>query len=449
VQYGEGLQVEVRDVDTEAKRDTLRVLFLTPYFPPEIGAPQSRIYELALRLHKKGHRVSVLTTFPNYPSGIVPKEWRGRLFWKGQLAGVSVYRTWSYPAPNIGFLRRILNQVSFAVSSCIAGFFLPRTDVIIVESPPLLDGLAGAFLSAYMRAPFILNVADLWVDAAVQMGAVRSGPLIKFCKFLESYSYHRAAQVFAVTPGVRQAIVDSGVPKHKVILLPNAVDTDFFAPMPIEADALSVVGKKAADFLVMYAGTLGMAQQIETIVDTAATFQQEGNTAVQFVFLGDGAERQNLERKATHLGLRNVRFLGTFPKSQMPALLGAADCVLVSIRDLKVLEAALPTKVLEAMSCAKPVVLAARGDAADVMAAAGAGLCVQPGDPVAIRDAVIELARQPERRRSMGENGRAYVVKNFSREQRAEELHEVLMSFRESNSQYASDTEMSSRKCAL
>jgi colanic acid biosynthesis glycosyl transferase WcaI len=404
----------------------LSVLFLTPYYPPEVGAPQARIYELALRLQQKGHQVSVLTTFPNYPSGVVPKEWRGQLFWKGEDHGIKVYRTWSYATPNKGFYKRILGQLSFVVSSCLAGLFLPRVDAIIVESPPLFDGFAGVFLSTFKRAPYILNVADLWLDAAVQMGMLRNPRLIRLARQVESYFYRRSAIVFAVTSGVRRDIVDSGILEQKVILFRNAVDTEFFTPLPPQPDVRRELGAKDGDLLVMYAGTLGMAQQVDAIVDAAALFHQDGNSAVQFVFLGDGSEKDNLSRKAQDLGLNNVRFLGVHPKSRMPALLGAADCVLVSVRDLKVLESALPTKMFEAMACCKPVVLAARGEAAEALAEARAGVSAQPGDPVSIHDAILRLQQQPEQRREMGQNGRLYVLAHFSRDQRAGQLSQIL-----------------------
>jgi len=404
----------------------LSVLFLTPYYPPEVGAPQTLIYELAQRLQKKGHQVSVLTTFPNYPSGVVPKEWRGRLFEKGEDQGIKIYRTWSYATPNKGFYKRVLSQLSFVISACLAGLFLPRADVMIVESPPLFDGFAGVFLSTFKRAPYIFNVADLWLDAAVQMGMLNNPRLIRIAKRVETYFYRRSARVFAVTSGVRQAIMDSGIAEQKVTLFRNAVDTEFFVPLPASPEVRRELGAKDKDLLVMYAGTLGMAQQVESIVDAAALFHHEGNVAVQFVFLGDGSEKENLERKARDLGLDNVRFLGVHPKSRMPMLLGAADCVLVSVRDLKVLESALPTKMFEAMACCKPVVLAARGEAAEALAEARAGVSAQPGDPVSIHDAILRLQHQPEQRRDMGQSGRAYVLAHFSRDQRAEQLSEIL-----------------------
>lgn len=424
----------------------MSVLFLTPYFPPEVGAPQARIYELALRLQQKGHQVSVLTTFPSYPSGIVPKEWQGKLFWKGTDHGIKVYRTWSYATPNKGFYKRVLGQISFVISACLVGLFLPRVDAIIVESPPLFDGFAGVFLSIFKRAPYILNVADLWLDAAVQMGMLKNPTLIRQARRAESYFYRRSARVFAVTSGVRRDIIDTGVAEQNVILFRNAVDTEFFKPLPPQPDVRRELGAKDGDLLVMYAGTLGMAQQVDAIVDAAAMFHREGNSAVQFAFLGDGSEKENLDRKARDLGLKNVRFLGIHPKSRMPALLGAADCILVSVRDLKVLESALPTKMFEAMACCKPVVLAARGEAAEALAEAHAGVVAQPGDPVSIHDAILKLQQQPGQRCDMGQSGRAYVLEHFSRDQRAAQLSEILNTLQCCETACAAEAELSPAK---
>jgi putative colanic acid biosynthesis glycosyltransferase WcaI len=404
----------------------MRVLFLTPYYPPELGAPQARIYELALRLEKLGHEVSVLTTFPNYPSGIVPQEWRGKFFWHGIDQGIRVYRIWSFATPNKGFYKRILSQLSFTVLAALAGALLPSVDVIVVESPPLFDGFAGMFLSAVKRAPYVFNVADLWPDAAIEMGMLNNPTLIRLAKAMELFFYRHAALILAVTAGVRQAIVGKGIAAGKVALFRNAVDARFFSPRPGTSEVRRQCGVAESDFVVMYAGTLGLGQQLDAIIDAAGIFQQEGDRAVKFLLFGDGAERETLEHKAQQLRLENLRFLGLQPKARMPELLSAADCVLVSIRDVPALHSALPTKMFEAMACARPVVLVARGEAAEVLSEAGAGVCALPGNPASIRDAIRQVRQDPGKACVMGQRGREYAALHFNRDQRAHELSEML-----------------------
>jgi glycosyltransferase involved in cell wall biosynthesis len=405
----------------------IRILFLTPYFPPEIGAPQTRIYEQAVRLQSRGHMVSVLTTFPNYPSGIVPREWKRRLFWKGSDQGVGVYRFWTYATPNSGFFRRILSQLSFALLACIAAFRLPPADVIIVESPPLFNGIAANVVSWVKRAPYVFHVSDLWPETAIQLGILKNPILIWLSKRIELLSYRRAAVILAVTGGIRRSIAEEVGPA-KVILLRNAVDTDFFRPSVDEMDLRKRLGISDEQFLVLYSGTLGLGQQLDATLEAAALFQNEDG-AVHFIFAGDGAEKATLQRKAIEMKLSNVSFVAPYPKSCMPQLLKAADCVLVSLRDVPIFHAALPTKLFEAMACARPVVLAAAGEAEDLVRESAAGWCARPGNPQSIHDAILKLQLQPDEAEDMGRRGREYMLANFSRELRVEELLMLLRRF--------------------
>jgi glycosyltransferase involved in cell wall biosynthesis len=408
-------------------KNPIRIIFITPYFPPEIGAPQTRIYEQAVRLRSKGHMVSVLTTFPNYPSGIVPKEWKGRLFWKGSEQGVGVYRFWNYATPNSGFFRRTLSQLSFALLACIAALRLPPADVIIVESPPLFNGIAANFVGWLKQAPYLLHVSDLWPETAIQLGVLKNTILIWLAKRLEVLFYRRAAMVLAVTAGIRLSIAEE-VGLAKVIMLRNAVDTEFFRPGVDGMNLRKSLGISDEQFLVLYAGTLGLSQQLDAALESAALFQKE-DSAVHFVFAGDGAEKATLQHKAIEMKLSNVSFVAPYSKICMPQLLITADCVLVSLKDVPIFHAALPTKLFEAMACARPVVLAAAGEAETIVKESAAGCCARPGNPQSIHDAILKVQLHPDEAEDMGRRGREYMLANFSRERRVDELLMLLRRF--------------------
>lgn len=405
----------------------IRILFITPYFPPEVGAPQTRIYEQAVRLQSKGHMVSVLTTFPNYPSGVVPREWKGLLLWKGSDCGVGVYRFWTYTTPNSGFFKRVLSQLSFALLACMAAFRLPPVDVIIVESPPLLNGITANVVGWVKRAPYVFHVSDLWPETAIQLGMLKDPILIWLSKRIEALSYRRAIVVLAVTNGIRRSIAEEVGPA-KVVMLPNAVDTSFFKPGVDGIDLRKSLGIAEEKFLVLYAGTLGLSQQLDATLESAALFQSEGSN-VHFVFAGDGAEKERLQRKAIGMKLSNVTFAAPYPKTCMPQLLNTADCVLVSLRDVPIFRAALPTKLFEAMACARPVVLAAAGEAEVLVRVSAAGCCARPGHPQSIHDAILKIQMHPDEADRMGRRARDYIVANFSRERRVEELLMLLRRF--------------------
>lgn len=406
----------------------MNVLFVTPYYPPEVGAPQTRIFELGVRLARQGHNVRVLTTFPSYPSGIVPPEWRGKFFRIDSDQGITVNRVWSYAAPNRGFFKRILSHFSFALFATLTALFLKKPDVMIIESPPLFDGFVGVTASALRGIPYAFMVSDLWPESAVQMGMLKNGFVIGLAKGIELLFYRRAAAVLALTNGIREGILRDGISEKKVILFRNSVDCEFFHP-DISGDRMRVeIGIGQNDFMVLYAGTFGLAQNLGTIIEAARRIQSDPDMRIRFVLAGDGAEAAQLRERSQRLNVENLILLPSFEKARMPELINAADCVLVPLRNLDVFRGALPTKMFEAMACSKPIVLGVRGEAEIVVSAAKCGLCIAPENPDAVCDAVRVLRRDRAAASQMGDNGRAYTMSHFSRDARARELSEMLQS---------------------
>ena len=202
------------------------ILFVTPYYPPEKGAAQVRISETAMYLVKRGYQVTVLTTVPNYPTGIVPAEYRGHVLQQEGHDGIRIVRVWSYVSPNKGFLGRILAQLSFGcLAPLLGGKAVGQPDLIIVESPPLFDAIAGRVLAWFKHCPFIFTVSDLWPESAVQLGMLRNRVLIRLAEWLEWSTYQRASAVWALTEGIRDALIQRGLSPEHVFLLTNGVDT--------------------------------------------------------------------------------------------------------------------------------------------------------------------------------------------------------------------------------
>jgi glycosyltransferase involved in cell wall biosynthesis len=296
-----------------------------------------------------------------------------------------------------------------------------------VESPPLFDGLAALCLSWLKRAPFLFTVSDLWPESAIQMGVLRNAFLIRLSKELEKTIYRHARLVLAVTQGIHKAIISEGNDSSRIVLFRAAVDCQFFRP-GIDGTAMrQALGISPNELLVLYAGTLGMAHNLSVVLEVAHRCQQQGSNNIRFVLAGDGAEKHMLRRKAIALDLKNLSFIDPVPKKNMPALLNAADCVLVSLRDLPIFRGALPTKLLEAMSCSKPVIAAVGGEAEEIVRRSASGFCVGPGDAAAIYHAILKIARDPENAARMGLNGRECVLQEFSRDRRARELNDHLL----------------------
>jgi glycosyltransferase involved in cell wall biosynthesis len=406
----------------------VRVVLLTHYFHPEVGAPQTRLLELAGGLSERGHEVTVVTGFPNYPDGIIQAPYGGRRFQVERLGALRVVRTAVYPAPNRGVARRLLNHLSFALSSLVGAAHAGRADAVIVETPPLFTAAAGVVVAALRRAPLLLNVADLWPDAAIEFGALRHPAVIRGARALEAFAYRHADVIAVPTPGLERTLLERGQRAEGLIVVPHGVDPTRF---PLDSDARPVPGR------VVYCGTIGMGHSVGTLIEAARILEQAGGRH-EFLIVGDGAERAELEARVRGLGLRSVTFAGRLPRTQLPELLASADVAVATQRDAPLLADALSTKVLEYMAAARPVVAAASGWTAEVITRADAGVVCPPEEPAALADAVARVIADPERARAMGLNGRRYVEANLTRAVGIERLERALRSIARAPSARAS-----------
>lgn len=409
----------------------MKILYISQYFPPEMGAPSARASELARHWAAAGDDVSVLTGFPNHPTGVVPPEWRSRLrrlAYHEKLAGVDVYRTWLWPLPNGKSHERMRNYASFCISAALRGMTLPRPDVIIASSPQLLVGLSGWWLAFSRQIPFVFEVRDLWPEslAAVGLGGENSllhHTLSAVAKFL----YQRADRIVVVTPAFKDHLIARWrLPADKIDVVENGVETDLFTPAA--GSSMSELKKKlGADsrFLVCYIGTMGMAHGLETLLDAAARLQSESPN-VLFLLIGEGAEKERIQSLAHSRRLMNVRFLEQQPREKIPAFISASDACLVLLKKTDVFKTVIPTKMLEFMSCARPVILGVEGQAQQIIEDAGAGLVIPPEDANALASAIKQLERNRDLARALGEKGRAYILRKFSRAGTAQKYMRLL-----------------------
>ena len=396
------------------------ILFITAYFYPEKAAAAVRLSETAKCLLMQGHQVTVLTTVPNYPTGVVPPEYCGHAIQEEMLEGVRVVRVWSYTSPNKGFLRRILAQLSFGcLAPLLGGRAVGRPDVIIVESPPLFDAIAARLLAWFKRRPFIFLVSDLWPESAIQLGMLRNRLLIRLAEWLEWSTYRRASLVWAVTEGIRQSLLQRGLSEEHVFLLTNGVDTGKFRPLPV-SQARAELGWDNK-FTVIYAGTHGLAQGLETVLEAAERLRDRTDT--RFVLVGDGATKAELVAQAQKHDLKNIAFLDPQPHDRMPLILAGADICLVPLRKVPLFEGALPSKIYEAMACARPIVLGVAGEARRMIEQkADAGLAVEPENAGALVSAILYLCEHPAVAEALGRRGRSFVETRFDRKQLTSEL---------------------------
>lgn len=386
----------------------VRAILLTQYFPPEVGAPQARIAALAKGLAEAGVETTVHTCFPHYPDGRVKAPYRNRPVATEHEGDVRVVRSAVYPAANRGFVRRLAGHLSFAASALATARRAGPADVVLVESPPLfLAGAAIAYARA-KRAALVVNVADLWPDSAIELGVLSSPLAIGAARAVERAAYRAAAAIACPTEGIAAALARRPESAGKEALMLPAVDLERFDPSPREAGP--------APLRALYAGTVGMAHGLETLLD-AAELVASGSDGprLEVTIAGDGAEAPALRARLERQGPACVRMLGAVPSERIPDLYAATDVAVVMLRDRPIFHGALPTKMLEAMAAGRPVVLAAAGEAARLIERTEAGLVVPPEDPLALAAALRELAADPERRARLGAAGRRAVEVEFGR----------------------------------
>lgn len=409
----------------------MHILYVSQYFPPEMGAPAARVYELSRHWVRAGHRVTVLTGFPNHPTGVVPVEYRRRL-WRLTLResvdAVSVVRTWLYPAPNRYPAERILNYVSFFLSACVRGIFLERPDVVIATSPQLLVGLCGWWLSRRWRCPFVFEVRDLWPESLPASGIGRSdSALIRGLDMIASFLYRRAERIVVVSEAFKTRLVaERRLSEDKIEVIENGVETEVFFPRE-EAAALRRELGLADRFVVSYIGTLGYAHGLGSVLQAAERLLTVAPEVI-FLLVGEGAEKEKLREAAARQRLANVKFLDQQPRKDIPLYISASDACLVLLRDAELFTTVLPSKMLEFMACARPVVLGVNGHAREVLNRAQAGIYVPPEDSDALAQAVLALRQDEALRSQLGHNGRQFVLRHYDRGDKASAYIRVLES---------------------
>ncbi len=394
-----------------------------------MGAPAARADELSRQWARMGHEVTVLTGFPNHPTGVVPEDWRSRLHrlrYTETVDGVRVVRTWLWPLPNRKAHERIRNYASFCVSAAVSGLALRKPDVIIATSPQLLCALSGWWLAFWKRVPFIFEVRDLWPESLAAVGAGGEGTLLhRTLGAIAGFLYRRADRIVVVSPAFKDHLIRYwNVPAAKISIVENGVETDLFRPDPGVMEVRKQL-KLEDRFLICYIGTMGNAHGLETLLAAAEELRTALPNAM-FLLIGEGAEKERIVELAAARGLTNIQFLGQQPRERIPAYVSSADLCLVMLKKTELFKTVIPTKLLEYMACERPVIVAVDGQARQIVEEANAGLFVEPEDSKALVKAILDLAGDPERRRQMGTSGRQYIVNKVSREKTARDYIAVL-----------------------
>jgi glycosyltransferase involved in cell wall biosynthesis len=412
----------------------MQVLYISQYYPPEACAPAARVDSFTREWVRDGADAAVLTGFPNHPEGILhadyKKAWQHG-FVREERAGVKVYRTWLYPSANRKLWGRGFNFTSFALSAAVAGPCLaPRNGVVIATSPQILVGIAGWAVGTLRFMPWVFEVRDLWPESLVGVGQSTADSLLyrsvgKVARFL----YRRATHIVVDGEWKRRYLIDQGVEERRISVVRNGIDEDFCLD-PNSPDAKLTrqqVRKELGlgdEFVLLYAGTLGMAHGLETILQAAERLR--GRDDVVFLLMGAGAERGHLCQLLEKLRLANVRVMEKQPRERIPAFLAATDACLIPLRNQVVFKTAIPSKLFEAMAAGKPAILGVEGEAKEILLSSQAGLAVRPEDPEAMVAAILRLRNETSLCQALGRNGRQVVLEKFLRPTQAAKYFNLL-----------------------
>lgn len=403
----------------------MKLIILTQYFPPEIGAPQNRLFELAVRLQKQGVEVTVLTAMPNYPQMRIHDAYRKKRYVHENIEGIDVHRAWIYVSKSKSIFKRLLNYFSFVHSSFWTGWRrLKKADFLLVESPPLFLGMSAVKLARLKKAKLIFNVSDLWPESAEKLNLVNNKLFLKMAYRLEARLYRKSALITGQTQGIVKSIKDR-FPSKNVYWLCNGVDLNFFNQAIDNKQWRQNNGFGQRDIIFLYAGILGHAQGLEVIVNAAERLKNMKN--VKFALIGSGPEKTKLIELATEKQLTNVFFYEAVSKTEMPHIIASCDAAIIPLKKLDLFKGAIPSKIFENLAMKKPIILGVEGEAKELFIDEGkAGCAFEPENPDSLASSIRHLISNPSLFEEYGKNGNEYVSRKFNRDIIASEFYSFL-----------------------
>ena len=370
----------------------MRILFLTDNFPPETNAPATRTYEHCLKWIDMGYKVTVITCFPNFPKGKVFEGYTNKLYQKENIDGITVIRVWSYITENNGFVKRIIDYISYAVTSFLFGLFV-KTDLIIATSPQFFTAISGSMLSVFKRTPWVMEVRDLWPDSIAAVGSMnKSSKPFKVLKKIEHHLYLSASKIVVVTDSFKKYIIkEHQIKPEKVGVFKNGVIiNNFKKPELNDVIALKESLGLKNKIIISYLGTHGLAHGLKFILESISKIS---NPDLHFLFIGDGAEKENLIKYSKTLHLKNFTFLESVTKSEIPLYIEISDYSLVNLKKSDEFKNVIPSKIFENIAMYKPILLGVEGESKKLIDDYEVGVCFEPENIESFLNALCDIQK--------------------------------------------------------
>ncbi|MEA5578366.1 glycosyltransferase family 4 protein [Anabaena sp. UHCC 0451] len=394
----------------------MRILIYSYNYHPEPIGIAPLMTELAEGLVKRGHQVRVVTAMPNYPERQIYQEYRGKIYLAEDRNGVQIQRSyvWIRPQPNL--LDRVLLDASFVVTSFLPALIGWRPDVILLTSPSLPVCIPAAVLGWLRTCPIILNLQDILPEAAIHVGLLKNKLLIKIFTALEKFAYSRATKISVIADGFVENLLSKGIADHKIVQIPNWVDVNFISPLPKENNPFRAVHNLNGKFVVLYSGNIALTQGLETVIKAAAELRD--TTEIAFVIVGEAKGLQRLQQQCLDWDADNVLLLPFQARKDLPQMLAAADLGLV-VQKKNVISFNMPSKIQVILASGRALIASVpdNGTAAKAIKQSGGGVIVPPEDPQALAAAILDLYKNPELVKSLGDNSRHYAIEQYTFEQ--------------------------------
>lgn len=405
--------------------DAMKVTFLCQYFPPEMGAPAARTYEHARYWVENGHEVTVITGFPNHPTGVIHPAYRNQWFKRETVEGIELLRTRIYVTPNKGFAKRILNFLSFFASALFFGALVTkRPDMVVGTSPQFFCAIAAWILSRLKRVPFVFEVRDIWPESAIELDVLKNRWLIRALEWVELFLYRQADVIIPVAESTKPYLIEKGVPPEKIKIVPNGIDAKYLAlPSVSPAQVRAELGLEDK-FIISYIGTHGISHALSVVLRAADKLRHEPK--FHFLLIGEGADKDELQQLAAKLKLPNVTFMKAQPRERLLSFYRASDISLVPLRRLPLFQKVLPSKLFELMGNGCPIICSVEGEAAALVKRAQAGLCIEPESVEALLAAIRQLYADAPLRQQLGANGKQFVTTYYLRSMLADTFLKAL-----------------------
>ena len=395
----------------------MKILLINQVFvsPEEPG--HTRHFELGKYLRNHGHELVIVASDLNYQTGQRTVE-RSGLYAEQNFEGVRVLRSYVYPAIHRSYIWRIIAFFSFMFSSTLTALHVKDVDLVLGTTPPIFQAVSAWAVAVLRRKPFLLEVRDLWPEFGISMGVLKNPAIIALSRWLEMFLYRHATHILVNSPAYREYMLAKGVSADKVTYIPYGTDVDMFNPA---IDSVSIRKELNLDnkFVVLYAGALGQANDIDTLLRAAERLKKYDK--IHFVLFGDGKERARLEAEAKRMGLTNVLFAGTRPKKEMPLIVASADACLAILQDIPAFRTTYPNKVFDYMAAGRASIIAIDGITRELIESSRGGVYVNPADDTMLAQKILEMSRDPVQVRAMGLNAREYLVKNLDRRDKLNE----------------------------